>query len=390
MKNGNITKFFVVLISASLTLSCANSVSGPGNSDNLFDAPPKLNDGWATASPADAGMKSAPLASMLDYIEKNANRVHSILIVKDSKLVFEKYFAGNYFDTNDLQSEGSPVQYTYGTKHFLASVSKSVTSVLFGIAADKGLIGNLDRKISEFYPKYENILTAGKQQMTVRHFLTMTAGLAWDESSYYYNDRRNNVTGMFYADNLVEFVLGLPLTTNPGTAFHYNSGYANVLSDIIKLKSGIDTEDFAIKYLFEPLGIDDFRWDKIRTGYLFASGGLYLSPRNLAKIGWVYLNNGEWNGRAIVSSSWIKESTKSYINPQWSGFGDGYGYQWWRYTFSVGEKNYSCFFAAGWGEQEMFLFPGEKLLVLINCGYFLTQTTVRPHYLVANFILNAL
>ena len=216
--------------------------------------------------------------------------------------------------------------------------------------------------------------------------VTVKTRLGWDENTYPFGDSRNDVTGLFQSSDPVKFILQKNLESTPGSRFHYNSGYTNVLADLVRIQNGINLRQYAEQKLFGPLGITSYRLDMLTSRLAFASGGLYLGVRDLAKIGQLYLNDGLWNGNRIVSKGWITESTQSYINPNY-GFANGYGYQWWLDDFYYNGKTFNFYFAAGWGGQYMYLLPQENMIIVITCGYFLTQETVSAQELIADYIL---
>jgi len=372
-------------------VSCTKD-NGPATPVNYsYTVPQYTSDGWDVSSLSDEGMNEQELAGMMNFILGTENhRIHGIIIIKNGKLVFEEYFKGNLFDTNEVESEGPYIPFHRDTLHYMASVSKSVTSALYGIAGDEGLVGNVSEKLLNYYPEYSSVLTGQKEDITVEHFLAMSAGLAWDESSVGYGDPANDVTALFYSADPTKYILEKSLETAPGTAFHYNSGYANVLAEIIRRQYGSTALDYARVKLFEPLQIEKFRWDMIHSRYLFASGGLYLKPRDIAKIGQLYLNGGTWKGQRIVSQEWVDASVESFINPGASGFANGYGYQWWLNTFYVGGGRFDCFMAVGWGDQLMYVFPEGNLVVVFTCGNFYHSAEIPPHHMVSNNILPAL
>jgi len=384
----------LIIVIVVFLISCSNeNVNEPKIVDppprDTYEPPDSLGDGWETASLSEVNLNAVPLLNMLNYINSQDHKVHSILIVKDGKLVFEEYYSGYLYDSNNPGANGDYITYDQTVKHFEASVTKSVTSLLVGIAFNQGLITNLDDKLIDYYPEYASLLTGQKTNITLRHLITMTAGLEWDESSYPYGDPRNDVTMLFITGNPISFILNKDLETIPGTAFHYNSGYPNVLAHIIRKTSSYNISTFANNNLFTPLQIDDYYWERIGGGHFFASGGIYLTPRSLAKLGYLYLNGGYWNDEQIISEDWINESKSKYISPTGWGNANGYGYYWWLNSANVSGKNFNYYYAAGWGEQYMFIVPEQKLLVVFNCGYFLTPVTVSPFDLFHNYILKA-
>lgn len=391
MKNP-ITKFFIILLFVTCTISCKKQIpTKPEDVSYTYNIPPETGDGWEVSSLTDVGMRQSDLVDMMTFIDSTTDhRIHSILIIKNGKLIFEEYFKGYLFDTNEIESEGQFIKFGRDTLHFMASVTKSVTSVLFGIAMEQGLLQDVETKVLNYYPEYATILTEKKADIKIKHLLTMTAGLAWDEDTYPYSDSRNDVTGLFIHSDPIRFILEKPLESSPGLRFHYNSGYANILADIIRQSLDINIKTLAERQLFDQLNIKKYRWEMIHGDYVFASGGLYLKPRDLAKIGQLYLNGGTWKEQRIVSKEWIDTSIANYINPGFTNFSNGYGYQWWLHTFQFGEKSTDCFMAIGWGDQFMYCFPDEKMVVVMNGGYFFISAIVSSHSIVQNYILKSL
>lgn len=353
-----------------------------------YSIPQKVDDGWQVKSVEEVGLLKSKFFEMVNYLDENEHQIHSILVIKDSNLVFEKYFPGYKFDLNSVQSPDDIIMFGIDTLHYLASVSKSVTSLLFGIAIDKGAHIDLDEYLISYYPEYESTLTGEKRNIKLSHILTMSAGLSWDESTYAYGNPKNDVTQIIFSDDPINFILGKSLESIPGTRFKYNSGYANILAHLMQKKTGSNFIDFAEANLFNKLGIAKYRWDKMASGLAFASGGLYLTPRSLAKIGYLYLNGGEWLGEKILSVEWIDKSLQNYISPNYYGFSNGYGLQWWKNTFITIYGNYECYFAAGFGEQFLYIFPEIKMLIVITSGYYYNDNfNITPHNLVNDYIL---
>jgi CubicO group peptidase (beta-lactamase class C family) len=379
---------FLVLI----LISCRDKSSiEPEVITYVYEIPEQIDDGWEVGSVEEVSLNVNNLTEMINEIDEISNhRIHSILISKDSKLVFEKYFEGYLFDANYVQSEGDLINYDLSTLHYLASVSKSVTSLLFGIAIDNGAELDIKKSLQSYYPEYASVLVGEKANITVEHILTMTAGLSWDESTYSYGDIRNDVTQLFLQEDPIKYVLEKPLESVHGNNFSYNSGYTNILSHLIQKTTGISFQLFAENNLFAPLKIDNYKWDKLNDNLIFASGGLYLSSRNLAKMGQLFLNDGEWEGNQIVSKEWIDLSTQSYINPYYYNFSNGYGFQWWNYTFNTIYDSHECFFAAGWGDQFLYVIPSENMSIVITSGNFFDNAEISPHAIVHDYILYAL
>jgi CubicO group peptidase (beta-lactamase class C family) len=330
------------------------------------------------------------LSDMLTFLNSSEHRIHSILIVKNGYLVFEKYFSGYMYNSSPPGSDGPYITYHRDTLHFLASVSKSVASVLFGIAIGRNDHQSLQNRVINYFPQYASILTGNKSEMTIEHFLTMTPGLTWDEYSYPYGDPRNDVTQLFIQSDPIRFVLEKPLNWLPGDHFHYNSGSTNVIAELTRLISQQSSWSFAEDSLFTPLGIHHYYWEEMGGDRIFASGGLYLSPRSLSKIGYLFLKGGQWRGEQIISQAWIDASVARHVIHTGNWEATGYGYQWWLCRYLSAGRYFDGYFAAGWGGQYMFVFPQEDLIVVFNGGYFLTPMTVPPVELLITYILPSL
>ena len=386
--------FWLVLIS--ILISCSednndNPIITEPEEDYQYTIPEQTDDGWLTTSVKEVGMSEESLVDMVNMLEREQNhQIHNILIFKESKLVFEKYFkALEYFDSPPGNGTNI-VTYDKDMLHYLASGSKSVTSVLFGIALKQGFIGaNVDIQIRNYFPHYSSTLTGKKGDITVKHLLTMTSGLDFDENTYPYGDNRNDVTALFYESDPIEFVLGKKMHALPGEVFHYNSGVTNVLAEIIRLESEKNLLKFAEEYLFEPLGITKYYWQRISGDYYFASGGLSLRPRDMAKIGYLLLNQGQWGEQQIISPEWIDASSQSHVVPDMN-ITSGYGYQWWVESVDVGGTLIEYCLSAGYGEQYMFVVPALDLIIVFNCGYFDVPITISPNQLIDEYIVYSL
>jgi CubicO group peptidase (beta-lactamase class C family) len=373
-----------------IIFSCSDletSVSDSEKEVETYPTPPALNDGWNVASLNDVGLHPSSIINMLNEIEHwNSHSFNGILIVKDGKLVFEKYYRGHVFDFNIPGLTNDTVQYGPGIRHFLASQSKSVTSLLFGIAMDKGYIRSVEDSIKTYFaPEYSGLFVGGKELISIKHLLTMSSGLPWYESP----PGTNDVMTLFKEADPIDYLLRRPLEAAPGQKFHYNSGGTNLLGEIIYRTTGQNLRNFAGRNLFSPLGITNVDWKSIRGEHVFASGGLFLAPRDLAKIGQLCLNGGVWNGDTIVCKKWLDESTTSWIYPTEFGLGNGYGYQWWMIDFSVQGIKYHSTFAVGWGEQYMFIIPSEKMIVLFFAEYYTRGPKQSVQSLMVNYVLPA-
>ena len=339
--------FILCVVIASLVTSCSGPEVG---TTYQYQVPEKLGDGWETTSLKEAGFDSERLVAMMEDIQDGGfENLHSLLIVKDGRLVFEEYFRGH--DQRNID--------------YVASVTKSLTSILVGIAIDKGFIESSDQYLVELLPSYADVINADplKQKLQLWHLLSMTSGLEWDENTFPYGDSRNDATAMERSPKGVLFVLNRSVVREPGSQFQYSAANPMLLSAILQEATGMTAAEFAKLYLFEPLGISQYRWDAYADGHTHTDGGLSLRPRDMAKIGQLMLNGGQWNGVRIVSEAWVAESTqaRTIVSP-----GIQYGYQWWRENQAIYLETVEPYFAAGFGGQLINVYPDQKMIIVVT------------------------
>jgi CubicO group peptidase (beta-lactamase class C family) len=333
--------------------------------------------GWATATPASVGLDE----KVFDGLDKDLaagkfSLVDSFAVFRCGEKVYERTYAHDYAKIYGKQAkEKGPLNarltgrynyfdpewhpYYHGTDmHTMQSVSKTVTSVIIGVAMNRGdFKDGVDTPVLKFFDvaKVKNV-DDRKRRMTLRDVLTMTAGLEWIEDVPY-DDPRSDASIMEATDDWVQYVIDKPMAAEPGKVFNYSSGVTELLAYIFKKETGQDIDDYGEKYLFGPLGIKH-QWKRSYMDVIDTEGGLYLSGSDLAKIGYLYLHDGIWEGKQIVSKKWIAESLKGYIDAE----GDyRYGYKWWllKRTDSAGY----VWMARGWGGQRMMVFPEEGVIV---------------------------
>ena len=347
------------------SLSCSDDITTKDDIVYVYTVPSQTDDGWETNSLADVGMDETPIAQFMNELLNNIeHKIHSILIIKNGKLVFEEYFPGYAFYNGPL------TEFDRETKHNLASVTKSFTSALIGLAIDHGFIQDEDQKVFFFFPEYNGLNNEDKDKITLEHLLTMTSGLEWDESTYLYTDPRNDLSQLWSTNDPIRFILNRPIVTEPGTQFHYSSASTIVLGEIIHKATGLRADEFAREYLFTPIGVTDYQWRVLPNNVLYASGDLKLRPRDMAKLGDLYLHDGSWKGIQIISEWWVDKSTNSFISasPNWVNW--DYGYQWWLYTHEVNTQHIESFSASGWGGQKIFVFRSLDMVVVTTAGYY--------------------
>jgi CubicO group peptidase (beta-lactamase class C family) len=288
------------------------------------------DDTWRVSTPEEQGVDSRALLEALRNDRTSPNDFHSLLIIRNGYLIVEAYWAPYHRDTT----------------HNIKSASKSVISALTGIALREGYLRNLRQTVGEFFPEYAGQL--GKQEITLQNLLTMTAGIDWMEDSG---------PSPFDLDNWKK----LPMSDAPGKTFVYNTMLTHMMSAIITKSSGLSTKDFADKYLFRPLGIKNYQWTRSADGYYHGGSDVFLTPLDMAKFGYLYLNDGSWNGKQVIPQTWVKESTTKRISApsdlSWAP-DLGYGYWWWL----PGRG----FMAWGAGGQYIMVRPDLKTVIVIT------------------------
>ncbi len=318
---------------------------------------------WRTSTPEQQGVDSAALAKLFDEIQAKQYNIHSIIIVRHGYIIAEAYWY--------------PFQASY--RHVLYSCTKSVNSALVGVALKQGKIDSVAHRVVDFFAD-RTIANkdARKQAMTLEHLLTMSSGMEWNETGVPITAPNNSNRQMIQSKDWVQFVLDRPMKEEPGMRFNYNSGGAHLISAILQKTTGMNELAFALEYLFKPLGISDVAWTVDPNGIYRGEDGLELTPRDMAKIGYLFLKNGTWDGQQIVSADWVKQSSRKHVDTLDE---KDYGYQWWVQPFGV----YS---AAGRGSQYIFVLNDLDMVVVFTSG-LKTKDFDLPAALVEKFILPA-
>lgn len=337
----------------------------------LDEAPQDLRDGWSVAKPSKAGFNPQKLANLTTSLASGEiHNVHAVIIEHDGKLVYEKYFSGP--DERWGRDLGT-VTYNHRKLHDLRSVSKSVTTALLGIAlADKHREA-MDRPVASYFPELKGKFGNGVEKITLKHALTMTAGLQWNEMTEPYTSAKNDEIRMSFTANPVAMVLGRDVINPVGTQWYYNGGLSQVVAGVVTRLTGKTLDKFAAKALFRPLGIKKYEWlGEKKWKSPSAASGLRLRARDMAKIGSVFLNQGKWNGRQIIPADWVTLSIQSHVKSiPWgkSTANYGYGFMWY-----PGKTNHSgghrIIRAAGNGGQRIFLLPSLKLNITMFAGTY--------------------
>jgi len=302
---------------------------------------------------------------MADQLAASSN-IHSVLVARNGKLVFERYFSGpDEVRGVFFGSRVKNVVFDADALHSVKSVSKSVASLAIGIAIDRGLIRSVNEPIFSFFPECADLRSPEKDRIQLVHVLTMTMGLQWVEATPDTGEN-NDESRMHRAADPSRYVLGLASTSPPGKEFFYSTGALTLASAIVHKATGRPLDEFAREVLFEPLGITDVEWARVK-GDTDAGGGLRLRPRDMAKIGQLVLAGGRWDDRQIVSKDWIETSTTSKIK---ATDDQAYGYLWWigRARTNAGVVNWIG--ALGRGGQSIRIVPQSNLVVAVTAGYY--------------------
>jgi len=326
----------------------ASSVDGllarpvpPGEPIYSYALPTETGDGWQPAGPEAFGLEPAQLEGLIiDVIQGKAGILHSLLIASKGKLILEEYFHG--YEREDL--------------HRLASVTKSVSSLITGIAIDKELIKGVDVAIIDFFPHAGKDASKGWEEVTLEHLLTMSIGTAWTEEEA---SRTHGAGDAFFRE-----LLSRDFAHTPGERWQYVSANVNLLGGVMKHATGMHADKFSAAHLFGPLGIEKWSWDfGMVDGYRLMDGSLMLRPRDMAKLGALVGGRGSWNRKQVVSEEWIEESTAPHITPSEEG-PEKYGYLWWLFYIPSGTGTQEAVVANGAGSQLIAVFPALNLVVV--------------------------
>ena len=320
---------------------------------------------WPESAPEAQGLDSSIFEKAFQEAEK-LPYIYSLLVVKNGYLIAERYFhLQDKYDANNVYS-----------------VSKSFTSALVGIAFRENYLQSLEQKMLDFFPEYvTSDLDPRKYEITIKHLLTMRAGFDFDESEEDWNQYWNS-------PNWIRYAIELPLRYDPGEIFHYSTPQTNLLSGIITKTSGMSTREFAEKYLFTPLNISIRSWHQDPQGYYTGGHEMFYTPRDMARFGYLYLNNGLIDGIQIVPEEWVKDSIEydSRFESDWGPMTErGYGYKWWLGRI----HDYDFFHASGMGGQYIVNIPELNMVIVTTMEWsgWSDPGAFMPIELMANHIL---
>ncbi len=328
-----------------LSLLCIAGCSSKVEDINSINFSPVVREDWEVSTPEEQEIDPLLIAEFYSKAE-NVETINSLLVIKNGKLIAEKYFNDG---TIDLEQKTQ-------------SVTKSFTGTLVGIAIDQGYIESVDQKMMGFFPDLEGEITdPRKYDITIEHLLQMRAGYPWEESS---TELFNLLYTGFRPSNVAE----IPLIRDPGSDFDYSNLSSHFLAIILARATESDLKDYAQENLFSPLGITVDKWTTDWEYYRIGHGEIYMTSREMAKLGVLYLNDGMYNGKQIVSADWVNDSLKTYTQDAFDyrvgkNFKDiGYGYQWW--SARAGDHNYNL--AWGHGGQQIAILDELDLVIVVS------------------------
>ena len=292
---------------------------------------------WQTSSPEEQGINSATLADAIKRAKQHGDNIHSLLIIKNNHLVLDASFY--------------PFKNSY--VHDLASCTKSITSLLIGIAIDKGFIKSENEHIMDFFPEYK-ITNDTLKAVTIKDLLNMSSGFQCS-----WNDGEKELREMRASKDWVKFMLSLPFENYPNAEFSYCSSNYYLLGEILQRTTKVSCLDFAQRYLFKPLGFEKAYWLSNYKGVNNGWGDLHISIYDFAKIGCLVLNDGTWNGKQIISKQWIKKIQPIHKVKKTESYGHG----WW-----LDSENPDEIQAEGRGGQRLFIFKDRNMVIATYGG----------------------
>ncbi len=358
-------RFGIAIMFLNLPLhGCKNN-----NKDAVPDRNQKSNELFELVASEELGMDRNLLNNMQQAITNGEYpNIHSVLVAKDKKLVFEAYFVGK---DEIWGTDIGEIKHNKSLLHDVRSISKTIVSLCVGISLKRHEIDSVNQKVSDFFPEYEAHFEGEKSNLTVKHLLTMTSGLEWNEDVPY-NDPRNSEIQMTESPDPIEFILSRPMATKPGEAWRYNGGTTQLLASIVQKVSGLSIEKYAEKHLFRPMGIQPYEWTRFPTIDLpSAASGLRLTSRDLLKFGILVSQNGKWQDDDIIPNDYMDDALTSHIT-----FGRnnnvGYGYQFW--ILSAGTifsgETHAIVAAFGNGDQRIYFDSTYDLIVIVTAGNY--------------------
>ena len=322
---------------------------------------------WQVTDPEKQDMDVNALNQITSYVQDSKLDVDSVIVVRHGYIVYEKYFRPPWGKDK---------------VHDIHSCTKSVMGSLVGIAVQQGKIKSLDDKMVDYFPNrtIQN-LDERKRSVTLLNLMTMKGGFAWAERTYPYSDPRNPMIQALRSNDTVQFVLDKPMATQPGTVWAYNGGFSQIFSAIVTDKTGMNTLEFAKKNLFNQLGITEYIWRRDRQGIYNGGSGLLLTPRDMAKYGYLILNKGVWEGKQIIPADFVAESVKTQTT---FNANSGYGYKsWWTIPLD------GYYYAAGIRGQRIYVMEKQDMVVVTTADLPEDSQTETKMRKIARYTISA-
>ena len=377
-----------VLALALLVAACGGGGGNPPPDPPVaytYSIPAQTGDGWATGHLDNHAIDSALIMEMMDGINMGLfTGIDSVTIVRNGTLVLDATYQRSLDRFDSWVGNNDP------DRHVLHSTSKSFTSALIGIAIDQQYITSVDVPFYDLFP-YANYANPDprKSTMTLEDALTMRLGFGWDEWTIPYGTAGNDLQDLM--ENNTDFakaLLDLPLESDPGTAFTYNTAATIAIGQALRNAVGIPMADFAETHLFQPLQIQTAEWGRTPTGLPNGGSGLFLEPRDMIKFGQLFISGGIWNGQQIISAVWVDASVQPHVDLNYQ-LSSGYGYQWWLGGFTYQGQTIEVWSTRGYGGQDIFCIPSLGLVVAFT-GQNYDSGEFLPFELMQNYILPAI
>jgi len=344
----------LAILSSSILVGCGGP--SPEELAAVDYAPLALGD-WQVSTPEEQGL-DPKLVAELYYNAEQLETLYGLLVIKNGYLVAEKYFHGKSVD--QLSSR--------------ASVTKSITSALVGIALEQGCLSSVDQKMIEFFPELvDQVQDPRKKEITIRQMLQMRAGYPWEESSA-------ELFGLMYSGFRTSNLVDVPLVRDPGTGFDYSNMTTHLLGIIVARACDTDLKSYAQEHLFSPMGAGVGFWLQGWEGYYIGFADMEITARDMAKFGQLYLDGGQYEGQQIVPADWVRDSLQSYTEDAWyyrvgrNWKDSAYGYQWW--SIRAGDHRYNL--AWGHGGQQIALLEDLDMVVVATADPLYKQHGDEP------------
>lgn len=351
-----------LFVASSVAVWSQPTVSWPGES-------------WEVSTPEAEGISPDSIAAIVADMEAGVyGNIDAFMLIRHGRVVADHRFEQDYeaiaaeFDTtNHPYNYDHPDWHPYlkdTDLHSLQSVTKSVTSAALGIAIDEGYIESVEVPVMPYFEAYQPYQTdSRKEATTLEDFLTMRSGLQWNDAGGYTSEEHDTIK-LEASEDWIRFVLDRPTDAAPGTRWQYNDGVSVLIGKIIREATGQRADEWTREKLFEPIGIDTFYWKVTPLDELDTEGGLYLRTEDLARIGYLFLREGDWNGTQVISRDWIEASTAPVVEHIRGPQSIGYGYQWWVPRQEDGQTR--IFAANGYGGQFLLVSPEHDIVAVFN------------------------